>query len=63
MKTDSGEVFFSATTYVVYVETSTAHKFEENIAPLKAVDVIQDFIRAVASGKVGVKEGKNEKFN
>ncbi len=51
---DSG--FFSTTTYVLYVETSIAKKFEENIAPLKGVDVIQDLINMIANGKLEVKE-------
>jgi hypothetical protein len=60
IKTDSGEVFFSATLYTVYVESSTARKFEENIAPSRAFDVILDFIIAVANGKIEVKESGNE---
>lgn len=47
---------FSATTYVLYVETSIAQKFEANIAPLKGVDVLQDLINMIASGKLEVKE-------
>lgn len=56
MNSESGEIFFSATTYVVYVETSTARKFEENIAPLKALDVIKNFIRTVSIGKIEVND-------
>ncbi|MEN6318564.1 MAG: hypothetical protein ABFD82_07385 [Syntrophaceae bacterium] len=59
---ESGENFFSATTYVVYVETSIARKFEENISPSKAIDVIQDLILAVANGTIIVsrKESGND---
>ena len=60
MNTGSGETFFSTTLYTVYVESSTARKFEENIAPSRAFDVIRDFILAVANGKIEVKEIGNE---
>jgi hypothetical protein len=45
------------------VESSTARKFEENIAPSRAFDVIRDFILAVANGKIEVKEKLNEHTN
>jgi hypothetical protein len=56
---------FAATMYSISVELPIAREFEKNIAPLKTVEVIQDFILSVANGTIIVsrKESGNEQSN
>ncbi|MEN6622186.1 MAG: hypothetical protein ABFD50_11620 [Smithella sp.] len=49
---------FATVMYNIPIELPIAREFEKNIAPSKAIDVIQDLILAVANGTIIVSRKK-----